>query len=191
MRLRKDQPMAVRQEILEDAYPIIQRLANNRSTNGAFAYYENSDVFQEVWALCLEALERYDPTIGPIENYLVRHVTNRLKNLRRDKYFRPGSDISSSGLARVRMNLVNALPLDGGDVANQGMLLGSTPINIDPVDHILCEETLDYIRERLSEELLESFNDLIGNNKVRSPLVEEIQQAVAAILSERDNDVGY
>lgn len=183
--------MAIKQEILEDAYPVIQRLAHNRSINGAFAYYENSDVFQEVWMMCLDALERYDSTIGPIENYLVRHVTNRLNNLRRDKYFRPGSDVSSSGLARVRMNLVNALPLDGGDTANQGVLLGSEPINIDPIDHILYEETLDYIRERLSEELLEPFENLIGKNKVRSPLVEEIQQTVAAILSERDNDAGY
>ena len=182
--------MTVRQEILEEAYPIIEQLAKNRSANGAFAYYENSDVYQEVWTMCLEALERYDPAIGPIENYLVRHVTNRIKNLKRDKYFRPGSDVSTSGLARVRMNLVNALPLDGGDIADQGTLLGSTPVNIDPVEHILCDETLAYIRKRLPDELREPFEDMIGNNRVRSPLVEEVQQIVAEILEERDNDVG-
>ncbi|RLC89110.1 MAG: hypothetical protein DRJ03_00715 [Chloroflexi bacterium] len=183
--------MTVSKAILDEAYPIIERLASSRSANGAFAYYENGDVSQEVWRMCLEALGRYNPEIGPIENYLVRHVTNRLKNLKRDNYFRPGSDAPSSGLARTRMNLVNALPLGGGDTAEQGVLLGSTPVNIDPIDHLLCDETLAYIRERLPDDLSEPFEALIGNNRVRSPIVEEIRQKVAEILEERDRDVGH
>lgn len=182
--------MTVSKAILDKAYPVIERIASSRSANGAFAYYENGDVSQEVWRMCLEALERYDSNIGPIENYLVRHVTNRLKNLKRDSYFRPGSDASSSGLARTRMNLVNALPLGGGDIAEQGVLLGSTPVNINPIDYLLCDETLAYIRDRLPDDLSESFEDLIGNNRVRSPIVDEIRQKVAEILNERDRDVG-
>lgn len=181
--------MTVNETILNDAYPIIEKLAKSRSTNGAFAYYESNDVYQEVWAMCLDALERYDPTVGPIENYLVRHVTNRLKNLKRDNYFRPGSDAPSSGLARTRMNLVNALPLGGGDIAEKGVLMGSASINIDPIDHLLCEETLEYIRERIPEHLSDSFDNLIGNNRVRSPVIEEIRQNVAEILNERLDDV--
>lgn len=182
--------MTVNQAILDEAYPIIGRLAKLRSANGSFAYYESKDVSQEVWCMCLEALDRYDSTIGPIENYLVHHVTNRLKNLKRDKYFRPGSDIFSSGLARTRMNLVNALPLDGDNNAEQGVLLCSTCVDIDPIEHLLCDETLTYIRERLPDHLHESFEKLIGNNKVRSSLVEEVRQKVAEILSEREDDVG-
>ncbi len=181
--------MAVSQTVLDEAHPIIEKLAKSRSARGAFAYYENKDVYQEVWCLCLEALNRYDSSIGPVENYLVRHVTNRIKNLKRDKYFRPGSDIATSGLARTRMNLINALPLGGGDIFDQGTLLCSSSTNIDPIEYILCEETLIYIRERLPEELLEPFEELIGNNKVRSPLVNEIRQKIAEILSEREDDV--
>lgn len=182
--------MTVNQEILNEAYPIIERLAKSRSANGSFAYYETKDVYQEIWCMCLEALDRYDPTIGPIENYLVRHVTNRLKNLKRDKYFRPGSDMPTSGFARIRMNLVNALPLEGGDIAEQCVLLCSTSISVDPIEHILCDETLTYIRKHLPNSLHEPFEDLIGNNRVRSPLVEEVRQKIAEILGERDNDVG-
>ncbi len=181
--------MTVSQIVLDEAHPIIEKLAKSRSARGAFAYYENNDVYQEVWCLCLEALDRYDSTIGPVENYLVRHVTNRIKNLKRDKYFRPGSDIATSGLARTRMNLINALPLGGGDIVDQGTLLCSSSTNIDPIEYLLCEETLVYIRERLPEELLESFEELIGNNKVRSPLVNEIRQKIAEILSEREDCV--
>lgn len=182
--------MSTSKKILDEANPIIERLAKSRGANGAFAYYENKDVYQEVWCMCLEAMKRYDPEIGPIENYLVRHVTNRLKNLKRDKYFRPGSDISSSGLARTRMNLVNALPLGPGDTTESGVLLCSSSISINPLEKMLCEETIVYICERLPEHLLDSFWELMGNNKMRSPLVEEVRQKIAEILSEREDDVG-
>jgi len=178
------------QRILSEAYPIIEKIAKSRSSNGAFAYYCNDDIRQEVWCMCLEAMGRYNPEVGPIENYLSRHVANRLKNLKRDKYFRPGSDVPSSGFARTRMNLVNALPLGGGDIADQGILLCGTPISVDPVNYVLCEETLVYIKERLPEDLLLPFEALIGNNKVRSQVTDLVRKHVAEILKEREEDVG-
>lgn len=181
--------MTVSQQILNEANPIIERLAKSRSIKGSFAYYEPQDVYQEIWSMCLEALDRYDPEIGPIENYIVCHVSNRLKNLKRDRYFRPGSDVSTSGLARTRMNLVNALPLDNGDMPENGIPLCSTPPCVDPIEYLLCDETLSYIRQRLPVDLYEPFEDLIGNNKVRGPIAEEIGQKVAEILYERNDDV--
>lgn len=182
--------MTTSQQLLDEAYPIIKKLASSRSSSGAFAYYEDNDVYQEVWAMCLDAMERYNPEIGPIENYLVRHVSNRLKNLKRDKYFRPGSTVVGSGLARTRMNLINALSLSGGDVFEDGVLLCSASMNTNPVDNALSKETLQYVMCKLPTELLEPFGLLIGNNKVRGPVVEEICHKVAEILAERDNDVG-
>lgn len=177
------------QAMIQKAYPIIHKLAKSRSKNGAFAYYERSDIYQEIWRLCLEAMDRYDETRGPIENYLVRHVTNRMKNLKRDTYFRPGFDASTSGMAKTRMNLVNALPFGHGDIAERGTLLGTTPINIDPMEFALQEETLLYIRTKLPEELLEPFETMIGNNNLRQPLADEIRAKVAEIMDERDQDV--
>lgn len=181
--------MTANQKILDEAYPIIEKIAKSRS-GGAFAYYCNDDIEQEVWRMCLEAMASYDPKIGPIENYLARHVANRLKNLKRDKYFRPGSDVPSSGFARTRMNLVNALPLGGGDIADQGILLCGTPISVDPIEYILCEETLVYITERLPEELLQPFRDLIGNNRIRNQVVDVVRGCVAEILTQREDDIG-
>jgi len=182
--------MTISQETLSEAYPLIERLATSRSANGAFAYYGRDDVSQEVWVMCLDAMERYDPAIGPIENFLVRHVSNRIKNLKRDNYFRPGYNAPSSGLARTRMNLVNALPLGCDDTTEQGIILGSTPINIDPMEYLLCDETLQYIRERLPDHMREPFEKLIGNNRICSSVKEEVRQMVAEILAEREDDVG-
>lgn len=182
--------MTANQQILDEAQPIIERLAKSRSANGKFAYYENQDVYQEVWCMCLEALGRYDPEKAPLENFLVSHVTNRLKNLKRDKYFRPGSDIPTSGLARTRMNLINALPLNSDDMVEQGVLLCSTSISVNPADYSLCDETLSYIEQQLPEDLLAPFYDLINNNDVRGSIVEEVRQKVAEILIERNGNEG-
>ena len=64
------------------------------------------------------------------------------------------------------------------------------PANVEPLDFMLCDETLTYIREHLPEELIEPFDDMIGNNKIRSPLVDTIRQNIAEILTEREDDVG-
>ncbi len=178
------------QETLDKAYPIIDKLAKSRSRNGGFAYYEPSDVYQEIWGMCLDAMDRYDPTTGPIENFLVIHVTNRLKNIKRDKYFRPGFDMVSSGLARTRMDLVNALPLGSDEMAENCSVWCSTPAGVDPVGHILCDETITYITGRLPESLKEAFESLINNNRIRSVIRDEVRQKVAEILADRDEHVG-
>jgi len=177
-------------DLISEATPIIHKLASSRSSNGSFAYFEDQDIYQEIWRMCLDALKRYDRDKGPIENYLVRHVTNRMRNLRRDRYFRPGYDMSTSGLAKTRMDLVNALSIDESIIDDSIFPLCSSAFNIDPLGLILCEETIIYIQGELSGYLLESFNELLGNNHIRKPILEELREKIAEILSREDEDVG-
>lgn len=178
------------QETLDDAYPVIEKLATNRSRNGDFAYYEPADVYQEIWGMCLDAMNRYDVGMGQIENFLVVHVTNRLKNLKRDKYFRPGDDVVTSGLARNRMDLVNALPLDHSEMVENCSVWCSTSPGIDPAEYILCCETVEYILDRLPERLKPEFESLINNNKIRGVVLDEIRNRVAEILIDKEKNVG-
>jgi len=113
-----------------------------------------------------------------------------LKNLKRDNYFRPGFDVQTSGLARTRMNLVNAWQLDMVDATGQGILLGSASINIDPVEHFCHGEALEYIKNYMPNHLIEAFGELIGNNKVHSSIIKQIHEKVIGILNEEENDVG-
>lgn len=180
--------MVNNQDLLDEAYPIIDRLAKIRSINGSFAYYDSQDVSQEVWCMCLDAMDRYDPQIGPIENYLARHVSNRMKNLKRDRYFRPGHDIESSGLARIRMNLVNAIPL-GPDTSEDGTFLCSTANSVEPVQYLICNESLISIIDQLSDDCRSTVDELLGNNPVKGFLLDELRQEVTEILREMDDNV--
>lgn len=62
---------------------IISLLAN-KST---FGIYDIDDISQEIYILCLDALDRYDGKRN-LYNFLFTHTKNRLKNLKRNKYFR-------------------------------------------------------------------------------------------------------
>ncbi len=176
--------------IKDETYDIIDKLAKSRSSRGSFAYYQRDDIYQEIWCMCLEAMGRYDNTIGPIENYLVRHVTNRMKNLKRDKYFRPGCDIATSGLARARMNLVNALPIECESILTNGVVMCGDSTSVDPVLYLLCDETVSYIIDKLPNDLVDYFLNMMGNNKVRGPITAIVRQKIAEILTEREQNGG-
>lgn len=180
-----------KEELLERASPIIAKIAKSRRSQ-KFAYYEGVDVEQEVWVFCLQALERYDPDKASpdisfekqIEHFLNHHVTNRLKNLMRDKYFRPEPDKSHTGYVKTRINLVNALPIDTCDINKNGTVIGSANNNCDPVSSSIAEEMIDLILSKLSDDLIEPFMDLLGGNKLRKSIEMKLQEAVAEILQE-------
>lgn len=45
---------------------------------------DSDDVAQQVYFIALKAMEKYDPTHGPIFNFLSICVSNRIKNIIRD-----------------------------------------------------------------------------------------------------------
>lgn len=174
--------------INEDAtFIVIDKIAKTRSINGAFAYYDKDDIYQEVWYMCLDAMSRYNEQYGPVENYLNKHVSNRYKNLKRDKYFQPGHDPVTSGYARTQMDLVNALPLDSRDEENKKQKVLMTSSQPVPVDYLVLHETIEYIIARLPAETQVSFNKLINGGSLRKNSLAELQSIVAEILAEREN----
>lgn len=68
---------------------IVQKVAHNLAAKFKFGYHGVDDLEQQGVLFGLEALEsgRYDPG-RPLENFLSRHIRNRLSNYRRDNYMR-------------------------------------------------------------------------------------------------------
>jgi DNA-directed RNA polymerase specialized sigma24 family protein len=68
------------QEILET----IQRATKRMSSKYKFKNYDTEDIEQEAFMICMKALDKYNGSI-PLEHFLLHHLSNRLKNLKRDK----------------------------------------------------------------------------------------------------------
>lgn len=174
-------------KLLEIATPIINKIAESRRGK-TFAYYQSDDISQEVWVLCLDALDRFDiskastPKLpDQIERYLNSHVSNRLKNLMRDKYFRPDAKGSEKRHAVARMNLVNALPID---LFNQDECtsLGASSHIGDPEQILMTIEMIEYIMDRLPSELIEPFMSIIDGNKIHRSVASTVQEKTREIL---------
>jgi hypothetical protein len=181
-----------KKELLKIATPIIKKIANHRK-NSTFAYYEDKDIAQEIWVFCLEALQRFDanraqniPTEDQIEHFLNCHVSNRLKNLMRDKYFRPEKDPLQQRHSQVRINLINALPLDFCGADNDGTLLSGSCSSYDPISHLITEELKSHILAKLPDNLKESFQSLVNGNKVNKKIKGTLQDEIIVILGDME-----
>ena len=176
----------ISQELLTKAQPTINKIAKSRKQKHKFAYFSPEDIYQEIWILCLDALSRYKPECGEIEHYLNSHVTNRLKNLKRDKYFRP--DINNQSLTQNRINLVNAVGIDNVKISEKTKFLASSSPEMDPFLSLEAEDTKKYILDTLPPYLVEHFNNLLMGKKIKKNILEEIRGWVTIILKEINNE---
>ena len=70
------------QEVIDQIQIVVDRIAPKYTFYG----YQRTDLIQEAFIICMEALPRYDEK-RPLENFLSVHLSNRLKNFVRDNYF--------------------------------------------------------------------------------------------------------
>jgi len=168
--------------LIELATPIINKIADQRKDKGAFAYFESKDIYQEVWKLCMEALESYNPSKGELEHFLNKHISNRLKNLKRDKYFRPEKDPDLSHRTATRINIINAIPMGYSDVSNSCKPLFENIINHDPVDYCVEKELKEFIFANLSRNMVEHFESLLNGDKLSKKILLLLRQEIFDIL---------
>ena len=76
--------------------PTIQKIAKNLAKKYSFGYYDSEDIEQECFIFALEAIINYDSNKGSFENFLYSHLSNRLKNLLRNNYYRHKFDCQYS-----------------------------------------------------------------------------------------------
>lgn len=171
---------------MKQAEPIIHKIAKSRKQKHKFAYFDPSDIYQEIWILCLDALSRYKPECGLLEHYLNSHVTNRLKNLKRDKYFR--IILQDPDLAQKRINIVNAVSIDNVRISEKTKFLASSSPEMDPFLSLEAEDTKQHILDTLPPHLIEPFKDLLEGKKIKKNILEEIRGWVTIILKEINNE---
>ena len=71
----------------QEVIDVITRVSKKLAPKFVFASYEAEDIEQEAFLMGVEGLERYDSS-KPLENFMYTHISNRLKNFKRDNYYR-------------------------------------------------------------------------------------------------------
>ena len=101
------------QEVIDTITKVSDKLSNKYT----FAFYAEEDIKQEAFIIGMEALERYDES-KPLENFLFIHIANRLKNFKRDNYFRQDEG-KAEKVQKRKKNLLEPANLENFSIARE------------------------------------------------------------------------
>lgn len=157
---------------------IIAKVARNHISK-AFDYYEQEDIEQEVWVIALQKLGDFDfekstvvDEAQALERFLNTVVSNRLKNLYRDKHVVPSKGNTSNfctpfGIDDLSFDLVIKKSFDGA--TNEiGILILN---NIEPHEFIILEALLsgERIPSYYKSKLKKAVKKILGDNNGTNP----------------------
>lgn len=121
----------------EEVTNLILKVAKRLSNKFTFPNVDEDDIEQEAFIIGMDALERYDG-VRPLENFLSVHIKNRLKNYKRDHYYRQDQGRAEE-IQKNKKKLLDAAPID-----NFSFLLSK-----QFTDSYLYREVITYIDQRL------------------------------------------
>jgi DNA-directed RNA polymerase specialized sigma subunit len=161
------QPKPKQQEII---LKVIDRIAPRYT----FGYYELDDIKQESYIICLEAIEKYDNS-RPFENFISKHLSNRLKTLIRDKYSR--SNIESEKHEKLNQSKKNLMDLKSVD--------GSYKIYEDDIiERMSTSEAMEMLMRELPPSMRNNFYRLANGVSIQSSKKQALFDKVKEILGE-------
>lgn len=152
-------------EIDEKTLEIIQKACKKMAKKYAFINYSEEDIEQEAFIMCANALEKYNGSI-PLEHFLLVHLSNRLKNLKRDK-------------ANARhAAFLYAVPIDSVSQQNDCFL---TEDNI--IEDIAESDLRKKIDKNLPAEYREEYLMMINGINIPTARKTKIRKIISEILS--------
>ena len=161
------QPTPQQQEII---LKVIDRIAPKYT----FSYYELDDIKQESFIICLEAVEKYDNS-RPFENFISKHLSNRLKTLIRDKYSR--SNIESEKHEKLNQSKKNLMDLKSVD--------GSYKIYEDDIiERMSTSEAIQTLMRELPPSMRNNFYRLANGVSIQSSKKQALFEKIKEILGE-------
>lgn len=158
----------------DEQFQIIQAVAKKIAPRYVFGSYEKEDIEQEAIIMGLDGLKRYDG-IRPLENFLYTHINNRLKNFKRDNYFR----VTTGNAEKVQQAKKD---LFGASAAIDPV----TYIEEDISETLDNKESIEKINEKLPAKYRADYLKMTSGAKVPKKRKAEILSLLKQILGVED-----
>ena len=166
------------EEVVRVMMTVVDRIAHKYR----FGYYDVEDIKQEAYIIAMEAMERYDES-RPLENFLAVHISNRLKNFKRDNFCRPDY-IPPSGKA-VNDNDTKRFLMEPLDIANiRDEHERNMRADDSTHDRAIRKEIMEIVDVRLDMSLRSDYLRILHDVYVPKPRREQIYAAIVDILNE-------
>lgn len=170
----------------EEVIALIQKIARQLSYKFVFGFYTRDDIEQQAFIFGLDGLERFDDE-RKLENFLRRHMKNRLINFKRDKYFRyeKPKKVEQFEMWEAR-NEVRKRLMSPGDIE----LVSENQLH-DPrdfFDGMNYNELVSKINAKMPPELRNDFLRVCSGVKINAERHQQIKDLVRGLLDEAETD---
>lgn len=173
---------------------IIQKVAHIIAPRYTFGYYDVEDIEQECFLLSQEAVDKYDASLGSFETFLYTHLTYRLQNFLRRKYYRKdfdckvcgGKDPNCESCERrrnrflIKKHLMEPIDLDHVNCNNEQ----NTSYSFDPFQKVELDELFLIINKFLEIELRIDYLKMLEGITIPKVRRDFIENRIIEILEE-------
>ena len=166
----------------EEVNSTITTVINRIAPKYTFYGYSVEDIKQEAFIICIEALNRYDPS-RPLENFLSVNLSNRLKTFVRDNHF-------TSQTSEARKRLVQPAQLDYEDTIIDEE--GKFSITYEQLDVKAMSQIVDeYIPASARMDYLKLINDVYISKQRREEIIEIVKNILEehGFINDASNEV--
>jgi hypothetical protein len=152
------------EQVVSTIISVSDRLANKYT----FPNYEKDDIAQEAFIIGMEAMNRYDG-VRPLENFLSIHIKNRLKNFKRDHYYRPDEG-KAQEIQKGKKKL-----LDASNIDNIKYLVINSECSASLEERELCDHIDNSLPANMRSDFLRFKNDQSLTKTKKTQLFNELR----------------
>lgn len=166
----------------EDVVNLIISIAESIGPKYPFGFYDIEDIIQECILIGYEGLEKYDAQKGDLENFLRCHMSNRIKNFKRQKYFKPGAKNAES-----KKNLMNPIDISKVDDEEES----SMQMHSNFTKGMIYNEIIDIIDRELPVEYRQDYLKIKSGVEKSVPIKrrKEIINKIKEIVGDNTDDL--
>ena len=149
------------QQVVDQINIVVNRISARYTFHG----YEVEDIKQEAFIICMDALDRYDPS-RPLENFLSVHLSNRLKNFVRDNFYTKDEEEKKKILKPSSLSYDDYIPHE-------------EKVEDDKIDAQSLQKTIDIkLPAEYRSDYLKIINDVYVPKKRREEIIEIIKELI-------------
>lgn len=152
-------------QVIDQIKTVVDRIAPKYTFNG----YDSEDIKQEAFIICMDALDRYDPS-RPLENFLSVHLSNRLKNFVRDNHFTSKDDEIKKKLLSPQSIINDSITIDCKQY----------------IDNIDISDIQELIDKNLPSNMRPDYLKIINNVYVPKKRRLEVITTIKSIMENKD-----
>lgn len=153
----------------------IQKVANKVHHKYVFGYFTDEDIKQQAILFGIEAVEKSWDGIRPLENFLSVLIPNKLKNFKRNNYFRLGAsekNVRRSINNKSKKSLMEPVELFDFDLVTESSTL----------DKMIYDEQFKIIYKEMSYFMKSDLKRMIGGVKIPKKRRAEVEQFIKGFL---------